>query len=161
MDTSPPTSALRSASADCPAITPEACAAVVIDVVPAAMRAMHHATRARVGDGLSVPQFRCLAYIDRHPETSLGDVAGFLGVSPASASAMVERLKQAGHVDDSVCAKDRRRSALRSSSSGRRMVASMRGATLAELARLLGQHSAQQLATLLQGMQLLKATFKP
>ena len=141
-------------------ITPEACAAAVIDVVPAAMRALRRAMRDKVGDGLSVPQFRCLNYIDRHGGVSLGEVATFLGVSPATASVMVERLKVAGHVAGGVSASDRRRSVLHSSSAGRLMLAAIREATQAEFTQLLRRHATPELATLHRGMQLLKTTLK-
>jgi DNA-binding MarR family transcriptional regulator len=131
-----------------------------MDVVPAVMTAMRTAMRARVGEGLSVPQFRCLNYIDRHAGASVGQVATFLGVSLATASVMVDRLKLAGHVDGSVSAADRRRSVLQSSSAGRRLLTVIRDATQAELAELLRRHPAPELATLLEGMRLLKLTFK-
>ncbi len=131
-----------------------------MDVVPAAMKAMRTAMRDRVGEGLSVPQFRCLHYIDRHAGVSVGQVATFLGVSLATASVMVDRLKLAGHVDGSVSAADRRRAVLQSSSAGRRLLTVIHDATRAEFAELLRQNTASELATLLEGMQLLKLTFK-
>jgi DNA-binding MarR family transcriptional regulator len=132
-----------------------------MDVVPTAMKAMRRAMRARVGEGLSVPQFRCLNYIDRHAGASVGQVANFLGVSLATASVMVDRLKLAGHVDGSVSAADRRRSVLQSSSAGRSLLSVIRDATQAEFAELLRRHTGPELATLLEGMQLLKLTFRP
>ena len=138
----------------------DTCAAAVIDVLPLAMSAMRTSMRQRLGEGLSVPQFRCLNFIDLHPGSTLGEVAGFLGVTLATASAMVERLVQAGHVAASVSAGDRRRSALSSSASGRSVLSSMRAATQSEFAQRLSKHSPQDLAALLRGLQLLKSTFQ-
>lgn len=137
-----------------------ACAAAVIDVLPAAMNAMRSAMRLGIPDGLSVPQFRCLNYIDLHDGASLGEVSAFLGVTLATASAMVERLAQAGHVESAVSARDRRRAELHSLPAGRRMLASMREATQAEFAQLLSRYPQRDLAALLRGLQLLKTTFK-
>jgi len=139
----------------------EDCAAAVIDVLPVAMAAMRSAMRQRIGDGLSVPQFRCLNFIDLHADSTVGEVASFLGVTLATASAMVDRLVQAGHVVAKVAAGDRRRSALRSLPSGQRLLAAMRLSTQADFAQKLRHHLPQDLADLLRGLQLLKSTFEP
>lgn len=47
---------------------------------------------------LSVPQLRTLAFLNRNPGSSLSDLAEHLGVTPATASATVERLVQQDYV---------------------------------------------------------------
>ncbi len=67
-------------------------AAAVLDTVPLVMRAIR--TRMREGrpEAISVPQFRALIFIRRHPGTDLSAVAGHLGTSLPAASELIARL---------------------------------------------------------------------
>lgn len=140
--------------------TATACAAALIEMLPTAMTAMRSSMRKRIGGALSVPQFRCLNYIDRNPGAALGQVASFLGVTLATASAMTERLVQAGFVASAVSQRDRRRAELRCLPAGRRILSAMRDATLSDFAVLLQQHPPRVLNQMLNALQLLNATFK-
>ena len=64
--------------------------------------------RRNTGD-LTVPQFRALQFVERHPGTDLSLVATHLGMSRSSASALVERLAKAGYVSRSTNPDERRR----------------------------------------------------
>ena len=74
-----------------------ACADDVLDVLPDAMDAIRSGMRSQLDTRLSVPQFRCLNFVDRQPGCSLGELAAFLGVTMPTASAMVDRLVRAGY----------------------------------------------------------------
>ena len=141
--------------------TAEACAAEVIDVLPIAMNAMRTAMRQRIGEGLSVPQFRCLNFVDMNPGASMGEVAGFLGVTLATASALSDRMVQAGLMSTAAALDDRRRVELHSLPAGRRLLAAMRKATLAEFAHLMQALPEADRQMLWNGMQVLKTTFAP
>ncbi len=67
-------------------------AAAVLETVPLVMRAIR--TRMREGrpEAISVPQFRALLYIRRHPGTDLSAVAGHVGTSLPATSELVARL---------------------------------------------------------------------
>lgn len=71
---------------------------------------------------LTVPQYRALRYVQRHPETSLTHLAESLGMSLSSVSALVERLVKVGHLEREVDPAVRRRIRLRLSPSGRRLL---------------------------------------
>lgn len=58
---------------------------------------------------LTVPQFRALRFIERHPGTGLSLLGTHLGMSRSSASALVERLNRAGYVNRSTNPEERRR----------------------------------------------------
>ena len=67
-------------------------ATAVLETVPLVMRAIR--TRMREGrpEAISVPQFRALIFIRRHPGTDLSAVASHVGTSLPAASELVARL---------------------------------------------------------------------
>lgn len=129
--------------------------------MPTVMDALRGAMRRHVGDTLSVPQFRCLNFIDHQPGCSVGDVASFLGVSMPTASAMVDRLARAGSVDAGTAKHDRRRAHLRMTPAGRAQLQQIRRAAHADLANLLQPCSAEDLKALQDGLDVLRRTFAP
>ncbi len=74
--------------------------------------------RHHSGLELTVPQFRALRYVQRHPGTDLTGLATHLGMSPSSASALVERLRRAGQIERSTDPDERRRIRIVLSTSG-------------------------------------------
>jgi DNA-binding MarR family transcriptional regulator len=136
-----------------------ACAAEVLDVLPAVMNALRSGMRGQIGEGLSVPQFRCLNFIEGRAGASITEVAAFLGVSLATASAMVDRLVRGGVVLASTAAEDRRRSRLHISGSGRSLLKRMRRGAQRELAAALAARSGRDLDALMQGLAVLRETF--
>ena len=53
------------------AVSAEAAAQQVMRVLPRAMDAMRLAMRAKLDGPLTVPQFRALNFVDRHPDSSI------------------------------------------------------------------------------------------
>jgi DNA-binding MarR family transcriptional regulator len=70
----------------------EEVAAAVLETVPLAMRAIRSRMREGRAAGLSVPQFRALLYVRRHPGSGLSEIAEHLGTSVPAASELVSRL---------------------------------------------------------------------
>lgn len=138
----------------------EDCAAEVMETVPMVIRFIRADMRARKATELSVPQFRTLAFLDRHPESSLSDLANHLGVTRATASANVERLVQRGFVDRCDDPKERRRVALKLTDDGRAHLLSARHQTRAYIAELLGCLSLEQVAQVEKGLELLRHVFE-
>lgn len=136
-----------------------ACAAEVLDVLPEAMDAIRLGMRSQLDARLSVPQFRCLNLIDRMPGTSLGAVAGFLGVTLPTASAMVNRLVRAGHVHAASDADDRRRSQLSISDAGKTLLEQVRSDARNDLATTLAERPAAELRAISAGLAALKRAF--
>ena len=128
--------------------------------LPRVMDAMRLAMRSQIDGPMSVPQFRGLNFIDRHPGDSVSALAGFLGVTLATASAMADRLVKAGHVQASGSLADRRRRALQISAAGKAVLERMRHQTQTDLARALQGRSATELAALVQGLRVLDAAFE-
>jgi MarR family transcriptional regulator for hemolysin len=80
-----------------------------MEALSGATRRVRREMRHHSGLELTVPQFRALRYVERHPGTDLTGVATHLGMSPSSASALVERLCRAGYVERTTDPDERRR----------------------------------------------------
>lgn len=136
------------------------CASAVLEVVPAVMDALRAAMRRNVGDQLSVPQFRCLNFIAMEPGCSVSAVAGFLGVTLPTASAMVGRLVGAGAVSSRADPGDRRCMRLRLTAAGRAQLQQIRRDARDDLAAALMRHGAAELQGLQRGLQSLREAFQ-
>lgn len=132
------------------------CADNILDVLPGAMDAIRAGMRSQLANQLSVPQFRCLNFIDPRPGCSVGDVAAFLGVTMPTASAMVDRLVRAGHLRAASAASDRRRVELSISEIGKALLEQVREDARGELAALLARRSADELRAISAGLVALK-----
>jgi len=133
----------------------------VLEAVPAIMDALREVMRRHVDVPLSVPQFRCLNYIAQQPASSIGDVAGFLGVTMPTASAMVDRLVRAGAVRPGVAEHDRRRSQLHLTSAGMAQLGQIRRGAKDELALALAALGGDDLDTLRRGLAVLQRALAP
>jgi DNA-binding MarR family transcriptional regulator len=139
----------------------DACAAEILDVVPAVMRFIRTDMRRRGGPGLSVPQFRTLIYVDRNQHRSLTDVAGHLGLTPASTSTLVDGLARRGLLHREAAASDRRRISLSLSATGRAAMESVRRETRAALAATLSSLGAPERRLIVRAMSALRQPFAP
>jgi len=69
------------------------CAREVLEAVPVVMRFIRAQMSSHRALDLSVPQFRSLVFIERNGGSSLGEVAENLGLTPPSASALINVLQ--------------------------------------------------------------------
>ena len=136
-----------------------ACADDVLDVLPDAMEVIRGGMRSQLDSRLSVPQFRCLNFIDRHPGCSVGEVAAFMGVTMPTASAMVDRLVRAAHVSSASADEDRRRSRLNISEGGKTLLEQVRADARHDLAVTLAERPAEDLRAISAGLAALKRAF--
>jgi DNA-binding MarR family transcriptional regulator len=67
---------------------------------------------------LSIPEWRVIAVLSRHPGLSAAEVAGLTGMDAVAVSRAVARLLRAGRLSRGVSASDRRRSVLSVSPAG-------------------------------------------
>src|SRR5579883_3248840 len=100
----------------------EATAAVVLDVVPLVMRTIRMRMREARAADLSVPQFRALAHLKKHPGVSLSDVAEYVGLTLPAASRMMDGLVARGYAERRLSAISRRSIELRLSAKGLEML---------------------------------------
>lgn len=104
----------------------EACAAKAVETIPLIMATIRAKVRACLPEDLTLPQFRALAYINRHPGTSLSTIAECLGLTLSSVSKIIDALVKRGDVRHTVSRTDRRLAKLALTKQG---VASLQAAT--------------------------------
>lgn len=139
----------------------ESCAATVMDTVPLVMRFIRADMRAIGATTLSVPQFRTLAFLNRHPGSSLSDLAEHLGVTPATASATTERLVQQHYVQRDSHPQERRKVVLSLTETGTQHLQQARTQTRRQLATLLDRLSESQVLQIEESLLLLRQIFEP
>lgn len=139
----------------------EECAAEILEVVPLIMHQIRAEMRSHRGAGLSVPQFRALAFLGNHPGASLSDLADHHGLTLPSVSVMVDSLVDRGLVIRESSSTDRRRVLLTLSRRGRVLLGRARRATRARLTECLKGLSPAQQAQIAASMRDLRLLFAP
>lgn len=137
----------------------ESLAGTLMEVAPLVMREIRMRMRQHRGPGLSVPQFRALGYVRRHPACSLTAVADHLGLSLPATSRMVEALVASGLIQREPSASDRRYVTLRLSPEGERIQTTARAAALKSLAARLESLDPTQRADIVQALAPLRQVF--
>jgi DNA-binding MarR family transcriptional regulator len=134
------------------------CAVQVFEVAPLLMRRIRKEMRRRTMPGLSIPQFRTLAYLRRHPRASLSDVAEHLGLTAPTTSKLVQKLVVQKVVARRV-AKDRRRVCLSLTDPGAAALKKARLETRQRFADSLKSLSREELATVSAALRILSRAF--
>ena len=139
--------------------SPAACAQEVLEVVPAAMRAIRAEMRRHRTADLSIPQFRTLNFINRQADASLSDVAEHIGLTLPSMSKIVDGLVARKFVNRQTHPTDRRRMMLTLTARGLTALESSRAATRACLAEDLAALTDRQREIVVQAMEILRPVF--
>lgn len=134
-------------------------AAALMEVAPLVMREIRLRMRQHRGAGLSVPQFRALGYIRRHPDCSLTAVAEHLGLSVPATSRLVDALVDAGMALRAASASDRRFVTLRLSAEGERIQTEARAAALKSLTARLEPLDPAERAAIARALEPLRQAF--
>src|SRR3954452_22784505 len=121
--------------------TPEACAAEMLDALPPVMRMVRKFMRSHRQHGLSVPQFRAMAFLRTTPAAKLSALAEFLGASTPTTSRIVSGLKAKGFIRRDAGCKDRRCVELGLTARGVSVIDKARRATSTQLAKELANLS--------------------
>jgi DNA-binding MarR family transcriptional regulator len=138
----------------------ESCARGVMETVPLVMRFLRAEIRRQRTRSLSVPQFRALVFLSRHPGASLSSMADHLGVTRPTASALVDRLVRRGLVTRTEHPQERRRIVLALTLSGARHLQQAREVARARIAGVLAGLSTAELRKIAEGIALLERVFK-
>ena len=99
-------------------VSPEEAALEIMETVPLVMRIMRAEMRRHRQPGLSVPQFRTLAFLKGRPGAALNSLSEHLGLTPASTSKLVDGLVERNLLERRESAEDRRRIELSLTSQG-------------------------------------------
>ena len=141
-------------------LTSEQCAADLMEAIHPIMQFIRTEMRNQRESSLSVPQFRLLAFLSRHPGSSLSEVAEHLGVTRATASAMTDRLVQRQLVDRAEDPQERRQIMLKLTEPGSDRLEQMRHTTRSQVAELLTALTAEELANISASLTTLGQVFK-
>ncbi len=126
-----------------------------MDLVPLAMHCIRVEMRKECRNQLSVPQFRTLARLGRHPGASLSEIADHIGVALPTMSRIVDRLVERGLVSRQDDPDSRRRLALTLTTEGEARFEAARARTLERIAERLEALAAGDRLTIKQGLALL------
>ena len=135
----------------------EEAALAVLETVPLVMRAIRARMREGRPESISVPQFRALLYVQRHPGTDLSAVADHVGTSLPAASELVARLVRQQLVVRETDPASRRRICLTLSPSGLADLVTAQMGTTEWLMELLSCLDAARLVALTTGLRDLRA----
>jgi DNA-binding MarR family transcriptional regulator len=130
----------------------------MIGVLPLGTRWVRAAVR-RQNPTWSVPQLVTLGYLRDHPGASLSELAVQLGIGLPSASTLVSRLVELGHVDRREDPAERRRTVLTLTRRGKAQLEAATQASAEELADRLRALPARDLDRLGQAMAVLRDLF--
>jgi DNA-binding MarR family transcriptional regulator len=141
--------------------TPQACAHEILDVTPIVIQTIRFEMRSQRLTDLTVPQFRTVAYINRHPGASLSDAAEFIGLTLSSMSILVNGLVERGLVSRETSVADRRRVSLTLTAAGKTMFDDVLERVQSRLAEMVAALSEAERAVVVQAMELLRPIFLP
>jgi DNA-binding MarR family transcriptional regulator len=148
------------ATATSPTLSPtpaQEAALTVLETVPPVMRAIRSRMREGRPAGVSVPQFRALVYIRRHPGTDLSAVADHLGTSLPAASELVARMVRQDLVERETDQASRRRICLTLSPAGSSYLEAAELRTTEWLMEVLGRLDPDRLAALVAALRDLRS----
>ncbi|OUL22535.1 MarR family winged helix-turn-helix transcriptional regulator [Nostoc sp. 106C] len=146
-----------------PEVTPEQCAAKMMETIPIIIKFFRTEMRRNASflpESLSVPQFRALAFLDRHPSASLSQVAEHLGVTRATASTLTDRLVQKKLVSRVENPLERRHVVLNLTDTGKYHLQQIRSLTSARIATVLTNLPEEQMRSVVEGLTVLSNTFE-
>jgi DNA-binding MarR family transcriptional regulator len=123
------------------------------------MRFIRTQMRSHRSLDLSVPQFRALVFIERTDGASLGEVAENLGLTPPSASVLIDGLQGRGMVTRSDSPDDRRRLTLNITAQGSQALAQSRAEAQKSLSAMLAGLDTQEIADVTRAMTALHRVF--
>ncbi|MGI2903684.1 MarR family winged helix-turn-helix transcriptional regulator [Tolypothrix sp. VBCCA 56010] len=144
-------------------VTSQQCAAKMMETLPIItqfFRAEMRRNASFLTESLSVPQFRMLAFLDRHPGASMKQVAEHLGVTRATASNLIERLVQKNLVSKVENPQERRHVVLNLTEIGKYHLQQVRAMTSARIASVLADLPKEQLQSVVDGLTVLYNAFE-
>jgi DNA-binding MarR family transcriptional regulator len=137
----------------------QSCAREILETAPLIMRFIRDQVRRRHAAGLSLPQFRTLAFLSRTPNASLSAAAEHLGLSLPAMSRLVNGLVAGRLVTRQMVSTNRRQMALSLTAQGRSALEKARSEIRLQLAEALKKLSTAEQKTVLRAMAALHRVF--
>lgn len=142
-------------------VSPEKCAGEVVDGVLLLMHSVYVEVKNLPTSGLSMSQFRALAFLKLLPGVSLSEVAAHVGITLASTSKMIDGLVARNLVMRRNSSTDRRYVTLTLTEQGQSLFESARQRVEIHLAGKLKALTEAERATVMEAMQALRPIFMP
>lgn len=139
---------------------PGQCARELLDTAPLVVRFIRDQVRRRRAAGLTLPQFRALAFLSRARNSPLSDVAGHLGLSLPAMSRLINGLVAARLVARERAAANRRQIALNLTGRGRATLEKVRGEIRLRLAEAVKDLSPAEQKTVHAALEILHNVFE-
>lgn len=136
--------------------THDDCAALVLETMPRVMSAFRAEMRRYQPPELTVPQFRALMFTRDNAETSLSDVAEFLGLNLSATSRLVDGLVKRNYLTRDTSPVDRRRVMLLVTEQGLNELARMHRQAVGHLGHVLQALNDEERVLVIQGMRALQ-----
>jgi DNA-binding MarR family transcriptional regulator len=136
------------------------CAREILDSVPPVIWFIRRQMRS-YRSGLSLPQFRSLARVNRPPQATLSAVAEHLGATLPTASRIVGGLVDKGLVARQDCRWDRRQVLLELTPRGRQVLVAAHKAAQEQMEVELTKLTPQERKSLIGATKILKSLFGP
>ena len=134
-------------------------AQAILEAIPTVSQAIRIVMRSQRQRDLSVPQFRTLNFIYKHPGCSLSAAASFIGLTLATMSVLVDGLVERGLVDRTVSTVDRRRKTLILTPLGEERFMKVLDCTEARLAEMMKPLSEFERSGVMQALYLIQPIF--
>lgn len=132
------------------------CAGLVMEMVPLLMNTIRHEMRRQRPAELSMPQFRTLRILQRHPDISLSQLAARLDLTLATTSKLIDVLEKHGLVLRACCADDRRKLLLSLTAQGSAALHDVWQATQGRLGEILATLTDEDRAAVERAMSALR-----
>ncbi|HUZ06561.1 MAG TPA: MarR family transcriptional regulator [Candidatus Paceibacterota bacterium] len=133
----------------------------ILETVPPVMRFIRDQIRQHCALGLSLPQVRTLAFLDRARNSSLSALAGHLGLTLPATSRLINGLVKDGLAKRQPVATNRRQVALMLTERGRATLETARNEIRRRLAGALKPLSAAEHEKVQRALQVLHQIFEP
>ncbi len=135
------------------------CARELMDTTPQIVQQIRIEIRSSRRQDLTIPQIRTLRFIQRHPDSSLLQLSEHLGLTPPSASKLVDGLVVHNLVSRNESQQDRRKLTLQLTGAGEEIVNTARAKAQQNLVDKLGIFTEEELKTIIDSMELLQKWF--
>lgn len=135
------------------------CSWELMDTVPLIFQTIRVKMRLGHGANISIPQFRALRYVQSCSNSSLTNLADFLGLTLPSVSKLVEGLVKQELMNRQDSAADRRKMILSLTKSGEEIVNLARKNAQAELTKILSVLPAEELKIVQDSLEILNPLF--
>lgn len=140
-------------------ITSKQCAGKILQIIPEINHFLRDEVRQYGKPQLSLSQLRILYFLERHPESSLSEVAEHLDVTRPTMSGAIERLVQQGYVKRDNNPQERRQVLLSLTSIGGKYQQHVYQTLLARIEQRLNSLCDQQTKQVMEVLLLLETIF--